>query len=89
MLIPDCVDRTIKCSNPPLIDDGGETELTWYKPPTNKLTKMPDLNNEKGTKIDYRCKSRRYFFDYPNPQGLSFYYTENVDSIDVTCTKEG
>ena len=63
--------------------------MTWYKPPTTKLQAMPVPNNENGTKIEYRCKSRRHFFNYPYPQGQSFYYTENIDSIDVMCTKEG
>ena len=87
--IPDCVDRTIKCSSPPVVYDGDETKLTWYKPPENKLNEMPEMNNEYGTKIDYQCTSRRHSFDYAVPEGLSFYYTQNVDSMSVTCTKDG
>ena len=89
VLIPDCVDRTIKCSSPPIIDDGGETKLSWYKPPDTKLDGMPSLNNENGTRIDYQCTSRRYFFDYAYDTDVSFYYTQNIDSINVTCTKDG
>ena len=83
------MDRTIKCSSPPVVYDGYETKLTWYKPPENKLNEMPQMNNEYGTKIDYQCTSRRHSFDYAVPEGLSFYYTQNVDSMSVTCTKDG
>ena len=91
--IPDCVDRTIKCSDPPLSPpaySNPDTELTWYKPPDNRLNQMPEpLNNENGTRIEYKCPGRRYFFDYPYNASLSYYYTENINYINATCTKEG
>ena len=32
----------------------------------------------------------RYYFDYPVPNDfISFYYTNNVNEIDVRCTEDG
>ena len=91
--IPDCVDRTIKCTSPPLAPPGfsdPDTSLTWYKPPDTKLDAMPQpLNNENGTRIEYRCPGRRYYFHYSYNNSLSYYYTTNIDSINVTCTIDG
>ena len=87
-MLPDCADRSIKCSSPPY--PGGETELTWYKPPDTRLETKPEpLDNENGTRIEYQCTGRRYFFDYPFNETLSYYYTTNINYINVTCTKEG
>ena len=89
VMLPDCADRSIKCSSPPY-PGGDETELTWYKPPDTRLETKPEpLDNENGTRIEYECTGRRYFFDYPFNETLSYYYTTNINYINVTCTKEG
>lgn len=79
--IPDCADRTILCSEPP-IPERSVMNFTM-KPNQNS-------NKEYGTKIEYWCPDRMHFFDYPVGENfVSYYYTKNINMITVTCNKDG
>ena len=57
-------------------------------PKRAEITPRPNLTRyEYGTTIHYEC-SERYYFDYPIPEDfISFYYTDNVNIIDIKCTE--
>ena len=39
-----------------------------------------------GTSIEYFCPDRNHYFDYPVDEPfISFYYSTNINSINVTC----
>ena len=79
--IPDCVDRTILCSEPPIPDRS-----------VMNFTSKPNLNSSKqfGTMIEYSCPDRSHFFDYPVGENfVSYYYTKNINAINVTCNHDG
>jgi len=79
--IPDCADRTIFCSEPPF----PERSVMNFTIKTN-----PNSNREYGTKIEYSCPERLHFFDYPvGDNFISYYYTKNINAINVTCNQDG
>ena len=79
--IPDCVDRTINCTMPPL------TEAALIEVFDNT-----DPNNirEYQTSLQYSCTEKQHYFDYPVGNTFkSYYYTTNINSINVTCNQDG
>ena len=79
--IPACADRRIYCSEPP-------------QPERSSIvvsTKPNLLNNRQYlTAIQYSCPDTKFFFDYPvGSNFVSYYYTNNVNSINVTCNHDG
>ena len=79
VIIPECVDRAIVCSEPPM---PARANIIFSDRPN------PD-GYEYKTKIDYKCPDR-YYFDYPVPDDfISYHYTNNIDNIDVECTQDG
>ena len=86
LYIPDCEDRSILCTEPPLPLEksaGGRTIIEWSR-------SNPSRNNEMDTTVKYSCPDRRHYFNYPvGPDFVSYYYTTNLNSINATCTKEG
>ena len=80
MRIPDCADRTILCSEPPVLPNAKTTYLN-----------EPDSNNHRivGTEIHYECTKRGHAFDYPVGEDfVSYTYTENLNNIKIKCTKD-
>jgi hypothetical protein len=79
--IPDCVDRTVRCTEPPTPAKALKT-ITQYSQ-TGEI-------DELGTSIDYTCPDRLHYFDYPVAEPfISFYYTNNINDINVTCNDDG
>lgn len=102
--IPDCVDRTILCSDPPSLAVAHTNQID-VRPAGTLLLKVlcnfdfgltnfsvasdnPNLRLM-GTVLEYECKGRGYAFDYPlSPNFVSFYNETNINKIKVTCTKD-
>ena len=81
VLIPPCVDRTIRCSTPPKPEKAIITILD---------TPNPKTDDEMGTQIEYSCPDRLHYFDYPVEEPfISFYYTTNINFINVSCNYNG
>ena len=79
VMIPECVDRKILCSDPPMPE---RSMITYLNKPHENVF-------EYKTEINYKCTDRNHYFDYPVPQDfVSFHYTTNVDDITVKCTKD-
>ena len=79
--IPSCADRRIYCTEPPQPERA-----------TIKVTNKPNtLNNRQYlTSIEYACPDKKYYFNYPvGDNFVSYYYTNNVNSINVTCNQDG
>ena len=77
VLIPGCVDRTVKCSPPP---NPAKAKITIKDRPN------PNANDEMGTSIEYYCPDRLHYFDYPFDEPfVSFYYTTNINYVNVSC----
>jgi hypothetical protein len=42
------------------------------------------------TSIEYTCPERNFYFDYPvGSNFVSYYYTNNINDINVTCNHDG
>ena len=81
VIIPDCVDRTILCSEPPIPE---RSVMNFTSKPN------PNSNREYGTTIEYFCPDRLHFFDYPvDDNFVSYFYTKNINSIVVSCNQDG
>ena len=79
--IPACVDRTIRCDPPPSPDKANNNVLTQSNP--NAL-------DEYGTSIEFECPDRLHYFDYPVEEPfISFYYTININYVNVSCNRDG
>ena len=78
VFIPECVDRSILCTTPPIPK---RAEMI--------ISERPNIKTyEYKTEIHYKCQER-YHFDYPVPNDfISFYYTENINEINVRCTED-
>ena len=78
--IPQCVDRAILCSDPPM---PARAKIDFIK--------RPDLERyEHKTEIHYKCPDRNHYFDYSvGNDFISYAYTENIKAINVTCNQNG
>ena len=39
--------------------------------------------------IEYSCPDKMFYFDYPvGDKFISYYYTVNINAINVTCNKD-
>ena len=79
--IPDCVDRRIYCTDPPRPERA-----------TISVVVKPNSFNDREykTEIQYSCPEHMHFFDYPvGDSFVSYYYTTNIRSINVTCNQDG
>ena len=78
--IPACSDRAILCSDPPM-------------PAKSKIDFIirPDPERfEHNTRVQYTCPDRNHFFDYEvGDEFISYFYTENVNAINITCNHNG
>lgn len=75
------MDRTIRCAEPPL---PANTNITIISSPN------PDDLSEANTRIRYFCPDAKHYFDYPVGEDfVSYYYTENINDIDMTCNNDG
>ena len=80
--VPACVDRTVRCSPPP--NPVAKSDMVIIDRPN------PNAMDEMGTVIEYSCPDRMHYFDYPVEEPfISFYYTTNIDYINVTCNLNG
>ena len=80
VIIPECVDRAILCTTPPT---PARADIVFNSRPD-------PLRFEYETEIQYTCPDRNHYFDYPVPEDfISFHYTDNINTIDISCTKEG
>ena len=81
VLIPACVDRTIRCDPPP---SPAKANINFVTEPN------PDDLSEYGTSIEFECPDRLHYFDYPVEQPfVSFYYTTNINYVNVSCNQDG
>jgi hypothetical protein len=77
--IPDCVDRTINCTQPPYPSNANISVISQTNP--NSLI-------EYGTELLYNCPDIKHYFDYPVGYNfISYNFTDNIDTINITCTK--
>ena len=80
-MIPACVDRTIRCDPPP---SPAKANINFVTEPN------PDDLSEYGTSIEFECPDRLHYFDYPVEQPfVSFYYTTNINYVNVSCNQDG
>ena len=80
--IPNCVDKNKYCSLPPMPPQNGTMDII-EQPLQNYLT-IP------GTKVVYECPSQNWAFDYEYDETLpSFYFTENINNMTITCNQQG
>ena len=80
VVIPECVDRAILCTPPPM---PARANIIYNKRPDPQRFEFK-------TEIQYQCPDRNHYFDYPVPDDfISFYYTDNIDTIDISCTQDG
>ena len=79
--IPDCADRTIRCSKPPSNPIMSEVKILYETD--------PNITDVYKTHIEYTCPQWQHYFDYPveNPF-ISFFYTNNIDKIEIVCNKD-
>jgi hypothetical protein len=50
----------------------------------------PLSQSDYATALEYSCPQRLHFFDYPVADPfVSFYYTTNINRVNVTCNKDG
>lgn len=80
VFIPDCVDRTINCTDAPMPSSANVT-----------LLNVPDPINLKifETDIMLKCPKPNYGFDYPvGKDFVSYAHSKIVNSINITCTKD-
>ena len=50
----------------------------------------PNSYREFTTTIEYSCPQRLNYFDYPvGSPFVSYFYTTNINSINITCNKDG
>ena len=81
VLIPACVDRTIRCDPPP---SPAKANINFVTEPN------PEDLSEYGTSIEFECPDRLHYFDYPVDQPfISFYYTTNINYVNVSCNQDG
>ena len=47
-------------------------------------------DNVAGTIIEYKCQNVGYAFNYSvDPNAISFFYTKNIEELDITCNDAG
>ena len=81
--IPDCTDRTIYCSEPPMPE---RANITFPDRPN------PYSNKEYGTSIEFSCPDPKHYFDYPvGADFVSHYYTTSqyINAMNVSCNRDG
>ncbi len=80
LTIPPCEDRSIRCTPSPNPEKANKT-FTEKPHPLNDF--------ELGTSIDYYCPDRLHYFDFPvGDDFVSFYYTTNINFINITCNAD-
>lgn len=80
VLIPNCADRTINC-----------TEPTSPAGAVVSIVNSPDPENLRsaGTEINFACTKPAHSFDYPiGPDFVSYYYEKSFNDITISCTND-
>ncbi len=79
--IPDCVDRTVYCSQLPSPDNANLTVLTQ----TNSKN-----FNQLGSSVMLSCPWEDWYFNYSTPINLtSYFYSTNIKNMTLTCNIYG
>ena len=79
--IPDCEDRTIRCSAVPNLWNGVKVIL-------NEID--PDDHTVYGTRFTVGCTEKNFYFDYSVPDDLiSFYFSNNINLTTFYCNMNG
>ena len=80
-LFTGCVDRTIFCNEPPSPE---RAKIEFAEQPN------PASIRELDTVIQYSCPNLKHYFDYPVGNNfVSYFYTTNINSINITCNHDG
>ena len=81
-IIPKCIDRNFYCELPP------KTPLKSTR--SDIYISANGWLNVPGTKLSYVCNNASWAFNYKtDPKMPSFYFTENINNITITCNKYG
>ena len=77
-----CVDRNKYCEQPPQTPIQA-TRDDLYRP-------LQDWMNVPDTKLKYYCLTNNWAFNYKTDAAAdSFYFTNNINNITITCNKNG
>ena len=80
--IPNCIDRNVYCEAPPKLPQKATRNEIYI--PTRGWLNIPN------TKLNYMCNNQSWAFNYKtDPKLPSFYFTENINNITITCNKNG
>ena len=80
--VPSCVDRNHYCSLPPPVPNNARLDEIFR--PLQDWINFPD------TKLKYYCPDRNWAFNYKtDPKAPSYYFTNNLNNITITCNKNG
>ncbi len=81
IVIPDCVDRTVYCSNLPTPKNSTIITLNVTNP--KNLSQL-------GTSVRMTCPDENWYFNYAILKNLtSFYYSTNINTTTLTCNIYG
>ncbi len=81
-VIPNCVDRNNYCSLPP--DIPADARRDDVHRPLQDWINVPD------TKLIYYCAKTNWAFNYKtDPNAPSYYFTNNINNMTITCNKNG
>ena len=79
--IPDCVDRTVYCSQLPSPKDAVMTVLTQTN--SRNLSQL-------GTSVMFSCPLEDWYFNHSTPLNLtSYFYSTNIKNTTLTCNIYG
>jgi hypothetical protein len=80
--IPNCVDRNVYCQVPPKLPRKAMINEVFI--PVKGWLNIPN------TKLTYLCNNHSWAFNYKtDPNSPSFYFTENINNITITCNSKG
>ena len=81
IFIPDCVDRTVYCSQLPYPENANLTVLTQTD--SKNLSQL-------GTSLMFSCPLENWYFNYSTPHNLtSYFYSNNIKNTTLTCNIYG
>jgi hypothetical protein len=81
-VIPNCVDRNNYCSLPPDIPTDARRDDV-HRP-------LQDWINVPDTKLIYYCAKTNWAFNYKTDSNApSYYFTNNINNMTITCNKNG
>jgi len=79
--IPDCVDRTVYCSQLP--SPSGAIMSVLAQSNSKNLSQL-------GTSVMFSCPLEEWYFNYSTPLNLtSYFYSKNIKNTTLTCNIYG